>query len=129
MQTPTMHYASISGGAMDEELQAAFIEAQDLSKKHHVKTSVTLEIVMAPEDAVNGFGAIQYKIGVKRGSRASAPFQTQFNEEGYIAFDSGSMRSVAPKPAPTSQIPMFDGEARATQPDNVIDFKNGTDHD
>lgn len=28
MQTPTMHYASISGGAMDEELQAAFIEAK-----------------------------------------------------------------------------------------------------
>lgn len=127
MKTPTMHYGQISGGAMDEDLQAAFIEAQDLSKKHRVKTSVNLEIVMAPEDAMNGFGAIQYKIGVKRGSRASAPFQTQFNEEGYIAFDSGSMRSVAAKPTPNPQVPMFEEQTQAPSTPNVISFRNGTD--
>ena len=127
MKTEPMHYASISGGQFDADLQEAFLEAQDIAKKSNVKTEVSVNITIAPEDKNSGFGAIKYKLNVKRGARSSNVFQTQFDENGRIVFDSGSMKPVKPKE--TAQIDAFPAEATPTTETparNVVPFKNGT---
>ena len=128
MKTPTMHYGMISGGAFDAEMQSAFIEAQELGVKHGVATELSCTIVIAPIDEKRGFGGIQYKIGVKRGSKKSAPFQTQINDEGFIAFDSGSMGCV--QSPPERQVEMFPESTEAQAPvskPNTVNFRTGTE--